>query len=79
MSSKQPSKTMHKMGSHSTIAAISTPPGKGGVAVIRISGAEAFQIADRIFIPKNKKPLSQAAARMQIPLIRSFCSLIPKS
>lgn len=48
------------------IAAVSTPPGKGGVAVIRISGAEAFQIADRIFIPKNKKPLSQAAARMQI-------------
>ncbi len=57
---------MHKMVTASTIAAIATPPGKGGVAVIRISGAEAFAIADRIFIPKNKKPLSSIAARTQI-------------
>lgn len=29
----------------STIAAVSTPPGKGGVALIRISGEEAAAIA----------------------------------
>lgn len=42
-----------------TIAAISTPRGVGGVAVIRISGDEAIEIADRVFSPKNKKPLSE--------------------
>ena len=42
-----------------TIAAVSTPRGKGGIAVIRISGSEAFSVAEKIFIPKNKKPLSQ--------------------
>ncbi|NGX26935.1 MAG: tRNA modification GTPase MnmE [Chlamydiae bacterium] len=32
-----------------TIAAIATPPGEGGIAVIRISGPQAIRIADRIF------------------------------
>ena len=31
-----------------TIAAIATPPGRGGVAVIRVSGPDAFAIASRI-------------------------------
>lgn len=38
-----------------TIAAISTPPGKGGVAVIRLSGPEAFAIAARVFRPRGKR------------------------
>ena len=33
----------------STIAAISTPHAEGGIAVIRISGSRAFQVADCIF------------------------------
>lgn len=32
-----------------TIAAIATPPGEGGIAVIRISGPESVSIANRIF------------------------------
>lgn len=36
-----------------TIAAISTPLGEGGIAVIRISGDEAVQRADRIFAAKQ--------------------------
>lgn len=32
-----------------TIAAISTPPGSGGIAVIRLSGPQAFDIAARIW------------------------------
>lgn len=32
-----------------TIAAIATPPGEGGVAVIRISGKESIPIADAVF------------------------------
>lgn len=46
-----------------TIAAISTPRGKGGVALIRISGPEAAAVGDRIFRPKNKKALSVHAER----------------
>lgn len=37
-----------------TIAAISTPQGVGGIAVIRISGENAIEIADRVFVGKNK-------------------------
>jgi tRNA modification GTPase len=32
-----------------TIAAIATPPGEGAIAIIRISGSEAFSIAQKIF------------------------------
>ncbi len=32
-----------------TIAAVSTPPGEGGIAVVRISGPEAIHIASKIF------------------------------
>ena len=42
-----------------TIAAISTPYGKGGVAMIRISGSEALSVADAIFVTKGKKRLSE--------------------
>jgi tRNA modification GTPase len=41
-----------------TIAAISTPYGKGGVALIRISGAEALDVGDRIFFSSNGESLS---------------------
>ena len=33
------------MDTQDTIAAISTPPGRGGVAVVRVSGPEAFAVA----------------------------------
>ena len=32
-----------------TIAAISTPRGKGGIAVIRISGPDAAAVGDAVF------------------------------
>jgi tRNA modification GTPase len=43
------------MYEHDTIAAIATPPGEGGVAIVRISGADAEAIAERIFIRSGKK------------------------
>ena len=48
------------------IAAISTPPGKGGVAVIRMSGEGAIDIAKRVFEPASKKSLDTYAPRTQI-------------
>lgn len=41
-----------------TIAAVATPYGKGGVAMIRISGGDAIAVAERIFRPRSGKPLS---------------------
>ncbi|MBR3697068.1 MAG: tRNA uridine-5-carboxymethylaminomethyl(34) synthesis GTPase MnmE [Clostridia bacterium] len=38
----------------STICAISTAPGIGGIGIIRISGKESFKIIDKIFKAKNK-------------------------
>ena len=35
-----------------TICAVSTAPGAGGVAVIRVSGTDAIRICDTIFVPK---------------------------
>ena len=37
----------------STIAAIATPPGAGGIAVVRLSGAESYTVAARVFHPAN--------------------------
>lgn len=42
-----------------TIAAVSTPRGKGGVAMIRISGEQALELASRVFFPKSGKSLSE--------------------
>ncbi len=36
-----------------TIAAIATPPGEGGISVIRISGRDAFSVADKVFVGKS--------------------------
>ena len=45
------------------IAAIATAPGTGGIAVIRLSGPDAFTITDRIFRARNRnKTVSTAEA-----------------
>lgn len=46
-----------------TIAAISTPPGVGGVAVIRVSGPEAVETADGVFKSMGGKKPSQLTPR----------------
>lgn len=48
------------MSDLSAIAAISTPLGTGGVGIIRISGKNATEIADRIFVSVNGKKLSSS-------------------
>ena len=39
-----------------TIAAIATAPGRGGVAVVRVSGSEAFSIAERLTGIRDQGP-----------------------
>ena len=43
-----------------TICAIITPPGTGGVSVIRLSGKDAISIASRVFRKKSGKSLRDA-------------------
>ncbi len=44
-----------------TIAAVSTAYGRGGIAVIRISGDEAISVAEKIFSPASGKKISEYA------------------
>src|SRR4029450_10574544 len=46
-----------------TIAAISTPPGEGAIALVRVSGANAIGVADKIF--HGKEMPSQFEPRVQ--------------
>ena len=41
----------------STIAAISTSPGIGGIGIVRISGKDAFKVLNKIFKPKNNSEI----------------------
>ncbi|MGC9472041.1 MAG: tRNA uridine-5-carboxymethylaminomethyl(34) synthesis GTPase MnmE [Bacteroidales bacterium] len=47
------------MKQQDTICAISTPPGRGAIAVLRISGPKAFPVMDTLFrFPGSKKKLA---------------------
>jgi tRNA modification GTPase len=46
-----------------TIAAIATPLGEGGIALIRVSGAKAFEIADGCFRPSAAHARPPSAAK----------------
>jgi len=45
---------------NSTICAISTPAGQGGIAVIRVSGPEAITVCDKIFQPASEEKTIRA-------------------
>jgi len=45
-----------------TIAAIATPLGEGGLAVVRLTGIQAFAIADHSFQPMGQSSLKPSAA-----------------
>jgi tRNA modification GTPase len=40
-----------------TIAAISTAPGTGAIAIVRMTGPDAWKITGKLFFSKNNKPL----------------------
>ena len=48
---------MASLFSH-TAAALSTAPGKAGIAVIRVSGDDCFSIVSKVFFPRSRKALS---------------------
>ncbi len=50
-----------------TIAAIATPPGEGGIGIVRVSGPDAFVLADRLFHPRSQRPPSRVS---RFPTVR---------
>lgn len=50
-----PPESLDQLLGEDTIAAVSTPPGEGGIAVIRVSGAQALNVVERVFLPSRAK------------------------
>ena len=46
--------TIQVMLFEETIVALSTPQGRGAISIIRITGVKSIEIADRIFIGKQR-------------------------
>lgn len=53
---QNPHRVVVFMKVYDTIAAVSTPRGKGGIAVIRVSGADTVAILKRVFVPSGSAP-----------------------
>ncbi len=52
--------------SDDTIAAIATPPGRGGIGVVRLAGGLSFEILRALFaFPENARPAARAATLAQ--------------
>ena len=49
-----------------TISAIATPPGEGGIGIIRLSGENAVSIAKKIFRPFSAKSLDEYGNRAAV-------------
>ena len=66
------------MSDRNTICAISTPPGIGGIAVIRVSGSEAITITDKVYrSPQSGKKLAdQKANTLHFGVIQSGDDLV---
>jgi tRNA modification GTPase len=47
-----------------TIAAIATPPGEGGVGIVKLSGPEACSILERLFVPASAGGVPAAGGRL---------------
>jgi tRNA modification GTPase len=52
------------MREEDTICAVSTPPGEGGIGIIRISGKDAIAVASRLFRTHDEKLLAAASHTM---------------
>ncbi|NCB35465.1 MAG: hypothetical protein EOM58_05410, partial [Clostridia bacterium] len=49
---------------NTTIAAVATPPGKGGIAIVRISGPQAEELLRAVFTPQSTSQVFQSHLMM---------------
>ena len=61
-----PKKLEKEVMMEKTIAAVSTPYGRGGIAVIRISGQGAIECASHFFKPKSGKSLTETESNKTV-------------
>lgn len=59
-----------------TIAAISTPPGEGGIGIVRISGADSTAIAGRIFVSSTGRDVARERRRVFYGEIRDGATVV---
>ncbi|WP_350449050.1 tRNA uridine-5-carboxymethylaminomethyl(34) synthesis GTPase MnmE [Paracidobacterium acidisoli] len=57
-----PQTTERELVADETIVAISTPPGRGGIGIVRLSGAHAMEIAGELI--RARQPLEHARVRL---------------
>ncbi|MGE5809186.1 MAG: tRNA uridine-5-carboxymethylaminomethyl(34) synthesis GTPase MnmE, partial [Nitrospirota bacterium] len=50
------------MREQDTICAVSTPPGEGGIGIVRVSGRDALVLASKVFRSKSGKGLEDASS-----------------
>jgi tRNA modification GTPase len=50
------------MREQDTICAVSTPPGEGGIGIVRVSGRDALVIASKVFRPRAERGLETAGS-----------------
>ncbi len=62
--------------SEDTIAAIATPPGEGGIGIVRISGSEAVPIAGRLFVSASGRRLGDGARQVYYGEIRDTGAVV---
>ncbi len=55
---------MLKVNLSDTIAAISTATGSGGIGIVRISGSQAIELADSLFVSPSGKRLKESRSHM---------------
>lgn len=61
---KTPGRSQSITGGQDTIAALATPPGRGAISVVRISGPAALEIASRIVHPWPVEPRRSTLCRI---------------
>jgi tRNA modification GTPase len=64
------------------IVALATPPGRSALAVVRLSGAEAFQIAQRVIVDFRREPARRATLATfqdadRLPIDRGVYTVFP--
>ena len=50
---------MKRTSPDDTIAAISTPPGEGGIGIVRLSGPDSVEMVQRVFAPSGNRSLAK--------------------
>jgi len=59
---------VHLPGAGDTIAALSTPPGRSAIAVLRVSGPAAHEVAARVLIPWRAAPRQAYLSSLHDPV-----------